>query len=104
MATNEMIQECRRVWTINPQIRNDINKFRELDHAYNEVLQDIFIGNREYEKGKTKVKNIIREFYQEALKILMEMKKIAVKVNDPILIDFVNDERRKLFEKYGKYN
>jgi hypothetical protein len=103
MVTPETIQECKKIW-VNSQFRDDINKFEELDDAYTEVLQDIVISDRAYMRGKTTIKNIIRDFYQEALKILLEMKKIAVKINDTILIDFVDNERKKLFEKYGKYN
>ena len=103
MAEPEIIQECRKIWVINNQARVSIDKFKRLNEAYDEVLRDMLIAVDAYKKGKFKTNKIVKEYYNEAIRILIKMREIAEEINNKKLIMFVLQEQGSLIQNYKKY-
>lgn len=103
MVEEVVIEECRKTWITNDQTRVDIDKFKRLNEAYDEVLNDMLIAVEAYKKGKFKTNKIVKDFYNEVLRILIQMGNLAEKINNKKLITFVHQEEGYVIENYKKY-
>jgi N-methylhydantoinase B/oxoprolinase/acetone carboxylase alpha subunit len=102
MVEEEIVVECRKIWATDNRLRNDVDRFHKFYRAYDEAINDLDSACNAYDEGRLKTNKLIKEFYYEALKYLNEMIKLAQKIKNKRLIDFVKFEAT-VFEDYKIY-
>jgi len=102
MVERKIIQQCTRIWATNSEFRNEMDKFLSLNKAYDDAFRDMNIAVTKFDEGKPEMIKMIKEFYDETLKILQQMWEIAEKTKDKTLIEFVELEMEMLEQLYRK--
>jgi len=102
MAEEVIILECRKIWATDVEIRNDVDKFLKFYDALEDAFDDLDMAFKAFDEGRFETNKFIKEFYDEALRYLDEMKKLAEKIKNKRLIEVVKTKKR-VFGEYKIY-